>query len=322
MKSLIRIVFAIAPVLSSATPAFAQEPMIAFSPMNVEFMSGPIAFDNEVVTGAPYSAEAVTDVVQTLADGNRIVRESKAQIARDGTGRTRREQGLAMFGPLIGGPSGGDQPRHIQISDPANKTTIMLDPQHRIAHKVPVPHFKIAALNRTGLKVGEKSVDVDHFEMALPAPPPGMESGAGTVHIYGGRKIVVEAGSQVESGLSRTAINGAAEPVVETLGQQFMEGITVEGTRTTMTIPAGQIGNELPIKVVSERWFSPELKVLVMSRQSDPRFGETTYRLTNITRGEPAPELFEVPADYKMFDPGSSPGIKIDRDVVIERKPR
>ena len=112
--------------------------------------------------------------------------------------------------------------------------------------------------------------------------------------------------------------SGNTEPVVEDLGQQFMEGVTVEGTRTTMTIPAGHIGNELPIKIVSERWFSPDLKVLVMSRQSDPRFGETTYRLTNITRGEPAPELFEVPADYQVIDPVN----KLNRDVVIERKPR
>ena len=77
-----------------------------------------------------------------------------------------------------------------------------------------------------------------------------------------------------------------------------MEGVAVEGTRTTLTIPAGQIGNEQPINIVSERWFSPDLKVLVMSRQSDPRFGETTYRLTNLTRAEPSPQLFEIPADF------------------------
>ena len=88
------------------------------------------------------------------------------------------------------------------------------------------------------------------------------------------------------------------KPVVESLGTQFMEGVAVEGTRTTLTIPAGQIGNEQPINIVSERWFSPDLKVLVMSRQSDPRFGETTYRLTNITRAEPSPQLFEIPADF------------------------
>ena len=93
------------------------------------------------------------------------------------------------------------------------------------------------------------------------------------------------------------------KPAVESLGTQFMEGIAVEGTRTTTTIPAGQIGNEQPISVVSERWYSPDLKALVMSRQSDPRFGETTYRLTNLTRAEPSPELFEIPKDFKIVDP-------------------
>ena len=92
---------------------------IAFSsPMNIEFMDGPIAFDAEPVVGAPYSAEAVTDVVQALADGNRIVRQNKSQVARDGQGRTRREQGFAMFGPLVTPPGAGDVPRHVQISIP------------------------------------------------------------------------------------------------------------------------------------------------------------------------------------------------------------
>src|SRR6185436_13103454 len=90
-------------------------------------------------------------------------------------------------------------------------------------------------------------------------------------------------------------------PVVESLGRQVIEGVEAEGTRSTVTIPAGQIGNELPLNMVSERWFSPELRVLVLSRQSDPRFGETTYRLTNIVRQEPAADLFEVPSDFKVM---------------------
>jgi hypothetical protein len=81
-----------------------------------------------------------------------------------------------------------------------------------------------------------------------------------------------------------------------------MEGVLVEGTRTTTVIPAGAIGNELPITIVVERWYSPELKVAVFSKKSDPRFGETTYRLTNIVRADPAASLFEVPADYTIKD--------------------
>jgi hypothetical protein len=79
-----------------------------------------------------------------------------------------------------------------------------------------------------------------------------------------------------------------------------------EGTRSTITIPAGEMGNELPILVVSERWYSPELKMVLMTKHSDPRMGETVYRLTRLQRAEPTHTLFEVPADYtvKEDEPG------------------
>ena len=86
----------------------------------------------------------------------------------------------------------------------------------------------------------------------------------------------------------------------EDLGTQVVEGVAATGTRITTTIPAGAIGNEQPILIVSEQWFSPELKVLVMTKHNDPRTGETTYRLTNIVQTEPARSLFEVPADYTL----------------------
>jgi TonB family protein len=92
----------------------------------------------------------------------------------------------------------------------------------------------------------------------------------------------------------------------ESLGKQSIEGVEAEGTRKTVEIPAGEIGNERPIEIVFERWYSPELQVVVMTRHSDPRFGETTYRLMNINRTEPARELFEVPADYTLQGPSVS----------------
>jgi hypothetical protein len=73
-------------------------------------------------------------------------------------------------------------------------------------------------------------------------------------------------------------------------------GVTAQGTRTTTTIPAGAIGNMLPIDTVSERWFSPELQMPTLSRRSDPRSGETVCRLINILRAEPPDALFAVPA--------------------------
>jgi hypothetical protein len=277
-------------LLAAARNAGAQEPpdIIAYtSPVNIEFMSGPVAFDTEPVTGAPYSAEAITDIVQKLADGNRIVRQNKAQINRDGQGRTRREQGFAMFGPLVNDPRGNEH-RNVQISDPTTERMVMLDLHSRTAHRMPsAPRLmlrnKIAGVNG-----------------AVGVVPPSPEARGGIMF----NRMEAMAGVPAE------------KPVVESLGTQFMEGVAVEGTRTTLTIRAGQIGNELPIEIVSERWFSPDLKVLVMSRQSDPRFGETTYRLTNINRAEPSPELFEIPADFTLMDPGAKGEMIIERKIV------
>lgn len=285
-------------LLASGSAASAQ------FPMNVEFMAAPVAFDTETVTGAPYSAEAVTEVVQTLADGNRIVRQSKAQLARDAAGRTRREQGLAMIGPMI---NTLDEFRHVQITDPEAGTMVILNFRDKTAEKMPAPNVRVFTEGvgaGRGVGVGRGAVvsrkveiggqvSTDTLEMALPAGPgiPGPH-----VMTYG------------------TARSGpTSEGATQSLGKQFIEGVEAEGTRTTFTIPAGQIGNELPIQIVSERWYSPELKVLVMSRQSDPRSGETTYKLTNIVRGEPDPSLFEIPAGFEVVD--AVP----ERDVIIRK---
>ncbi|HEY9232959.1 MAG TPA: hypothetical protein VIS78_12460, partial [Blastocatellia bacterium] len=95
-----------------------------------------------------------------------------------------------------------------------------------------------------------------------------------------------------------------------------------EGRRATITIPAGEIGNEQPILIVDESWYSPELKVTVMSRHSDPRMGETVYRLTNVNRAEPARSLFEVPSDYTVKE-SVEPKVKmmVEREMQRSRKP-
>lgn len=247
------------------------------------FTEPAMRFETETVTGAPYSAEAVTEVVQPLADGNRIVRESKVDVARDSAGRTRREQGLTMLGPTVNNP---EEFRQVQITDPETHTMIMLDMHHKTAHKLPAPNVRVM----TKIIRGQATTTVETFAPPPPPPPPPPPSSLGP-DTPGAAAVFFTA--------ERRAVNG--EPKIESLGKQVMEGVEVEGTRTTFTIPKGQIGNELPINVVSERWFSPELKVLVMSRQSDPRFGETTYRLTNINRSEPASSLFEIPADFRVM---------------------
>ena len=105
----------------------------------------------------------------------------------------------------------------------------------------------------------------------------------------------------------------AKNTTVEQLGKQTIEGVEAEGTRATTTIPAGEIGNERPIVITSERWYSPELQTVVMTRRSDPRQGETTYRLTNINRSEPPRSLFEVPADYTIKESPARHAFKVEK---------
>jgi len=86
----------------------------------------------------------------------------------------------------------------------------------------------------------------------------------------------------------------------EDLGTQTIAGVSAQGTRLTRTIPAGQIGNEKPILIVRETWYSNDLQMVVMSKRSNPWGGQTTYTLTNIQRTEPASTIFSVPSDFTV----------------------
>lgn len=110
-----------------------------------------------------------------------------------------------------------------------------------------------------------------------------------------------DAGVRGPGGMGR---RGASDPnfKTESLGRQSIEGIQAEGRRTTMTIPAGQAGNELPIHIVNESWYSAELQTTLLSKHSDPRNGETVTRVINISRSEPSRILFEAPADFKLSE--------------------
>jgi hypothetical protein len=94
----------------------------------------------------------------------------------------------------------------------------------------------------------------------------------------------------------------SAVPVKEQLAPTMVEGLPVEGTRSTTTVPAGQVGNERDILVVDEVWYSPDLQMNVMTKHSDPRGGETVFKLTNISRSEPDAALFQVPAGYTITE--------------------
>jgi hypothetical protein len=111
-----------------------------------------------------------------------------------------------------------------------------------------------------------------------------------------------ERSNAIQQKMQQEAASGNVKK--ESLGTQTINGIKAEGTRITKTIPAGQIGNDKPIQIVLERWYSPDLQVVVKSTRSDPRFGTTTYALNNVQRTEPAATLFSVPADYTVKEGG------------------
>jgi len=88
----------------------------------------------------------------------------------------------------------------------------------------------------------------------------------------------------------------------ESLGTKVIEGLTVNGELNTWTIPAKKIGNEKPLKVSIENWYSPELQILVIRHRDDPRFGgQYNFTLKNIQRAEPKASLFKIPAGYKII---------------------
>jgi hypothetical protein len=149
-------------------------------------------------------------------------------------------------------------------------------------------------------------------KMPLPSgdPRPGGEVFAGGQMVITHRE---QAPGREAAGQIAFAHRQARAPEkAESLGKRNVEGVIAEGTRTTITIPAGEMGNDRPIEIVSERWLSPELQTVVMTRHNDPRFGETTYRLTNIVRAEPPRSLFEVPPDYQVKE--------VKGDLRITRK--
>jgi hypothetical protein len=96
--------------------------------------------------------------------------------------------------------------------------------------------------------------------------------------------------------------------VTTSLGTQTINGVQAEGTRYTRTIPAGAIGNQNPIVITMERWYSTDLQMVVLSKRNDPRTGERTTQFTNIQRTEPEASLFQVPSDYTVKQGG--PNVK------------
>ena len=239
--------------------------------------------DVEPVKGAPFCATVTTEHTQAFADGNRIHTSDNSSLCRDSEGRTRREASLN----LLGAAARVSAPKLITIVDPVAGFRYMLDSESKTAHRMAIA--SPSNRNPVGLRA---------------AGPDGISEKAGQVMIY--QQVGTAGPNMVANGnvVFRKAEQASDEPAPtnENLGDQTIDGIHATGTRMTTTIPAGRMGNEQPILVTSERWYSPELKATIMTKHSDPWAGELKTQFTNVNTSEPDASLFSVPSDYKVVD--------------------
>jgi len=297
------VIVGLSSTLAAQRGTFERSPDPAAYAQVYEKMVGEVrarmAVEAKVTPGAPYSADAITESTQALADGNRINRKSVTRVYRDGEGRTRREE-LDDSGTVV----------TVSIVDPVAHLSYVLNPTSRTAYRDTVRMATpgggggisadlVAKLDEVAKLEEEvkvrRAAETGGAPDAPPPPPPSRGRGVPPPPppppVPLGNKVALE----------RSAANSR---VTEDLGQQNIEGVTATGSRMTTTIPAGAIGNLQPIRVVLEQWVSSDLQVLVLTRHSDPRSGETTYRLQNIVRADPDRSLFSVPADYTLKESG------------------
>jgi hypothetical protein len=241
-----------------------------------------VAADAQVVKGKPYSADTSTETIQTLADGNRLVHRTVSKFYRDSDGRTRREQTFGNVDPEHPSP----HEVKVFVDDPANGTAYVLDPGSKSADKVQRPH-KIFFNERSGEDDGPNIVFKSEKDSET-----GEQNGPG--------RMMIKFRDEHAASLATIVSDEKRDVAKEDLGTRNIEGVDCNGTRQTMTIPAGAVGNEKPISIVTETWFSPAIAAVVESTTDDPRYGKTTYQLTNVQLSEPARSLFEPPANFKV----------------------
>jgi hypothetical protein len=247
------------------------------------------------IKNAPYSAETLVEGSQQLADGNRIVRTTTGRVFRDGEGRTRREEDR---------PNGTVM---VSITDPVAGFTYSLDDRNKVAWRTPMNAAAVIIDKVQKVDEERRIAEMQEVRKRESGDEPSVRArevvGATRAGVVQGEPRAAPAGGGGRGGgfggvLTPTMRGGATGP----LEHKTIDGVAVEGRKTTTVIPAGQVGNEQPITIASEQWRSPDLNVLVLTRHSDPRTGESSYRLVNIIRAEPDHSLFTVPADYTVKD--------------------
>jgi hypothetical protein len=260
---------------------FQGMPHIGMGAGDAKFLAAEFA-EGHVVKGAPYSAEASTETVQVLGDGNRISRKIVNSVARDGEGRTRREE-------TMGQPGSAAQRKFIFISDPVARTTYVLDNNSKEAHATQSMQYRAMSKEVEAKMAAERARE--------------MVRTVTNFHGNSEHSVGVAVSGEPKSGSEK----------VEQLGTRTIQGVPAEGRRVTNTIAAGEIGNDRPIEVVRETWYSSDLQITLMSTTSDPRIGTTTYQVTSLQRGEPSPSLFEVPSEYTTVKENGNVMMRVER---------
>lgn len=289
-----------------------------------------VGSQEKIVKGAPFSADAISESVQMMFDGNKIVRTVKSGLFRDGEGRFRREE---MPKP-VGIGTFVETPKSISIFDPVAGLRFYINSSSKTVRQEEIKNKKPRVedgkrqeqkakrqeqnLKRQEQKAKQQEEDVKRqfkFENQKDKENSN-ENGNGndddgkTIKPSQNKKTTdAKQPEKPQTPTNPKMLNVPSMPVLakgevktESLGTRKFEGIEAEGIRSTKTILAGEIGNERTFEIVYERWFSKDLQLIVFSKYTDPRFGEQTYRLTNIKRSEPVAELFKVPADYRIAD--------------------
>jgi hypothetical protein len=294
-----------------AAGAMAQEHEVVFDKMvpQVRVMGLQGSIMGRTVKNAPYSGVEIAESTQMLADGTRIHNETQTQVYRDSEGRMRRET-----------------PNEITIWDPVANASWVLNPKGQTARKLPMGTFFYSTSNAAGGGVVTNVMRAGPPEMGRITMTDDVKGAKAAqeikiTHVESVRTAEAKLKQDVEQQLRVNATAGVmvAGPTAdimtrkslaaqklnhESLGKRMMEGVNVEGTRMTATTDAGAIGNDRPINTVTERWFSPDLQTVMLTRTTDPRSGEEVFKLVNVNRSEPAAYLFQVPAGYQVIEGG------------------
>ncbi|MEO8386533.1 MAG: hypothetical protein ABI583_14885, partial [Betaproteobacteria bacterium] len=278
------------------------------------FSGGSVISAAKNIKNAPYSAEVISEKIQTLPDGNQITRKTTTMSFRDSAGRTRQETRDAK-----------GEIRSIQVNDvvegsryvihPSRKTATKIDINKDLQKRIEEAREKAKLMAKDGLahiieRSGPRGEEIIVKRVEL-APAEGNKgsreevkvvvtrgtdpkytvSESGTVHMESKQiehrnMYLAELAPLNKLGNLFMDSKWSSKSTTTQLGTKDIEGVRAEGKNVSYTIAAGEIGNKNPIIVITETWTSPELQVVMYSKHSDPRVGDTIYRLANVRRVE------------------------------------